>query len=474
MNTPDQPISPFTPGEPFRPVVRTHDPADQAQRLRVLVDTLAQRSVHTAHITVVDTRSRGAADSIYSPGSYAPGTYPPGSSPAESRSAGHAESDVAMSPNGAPASEPGSDLLPLVPLVGPRSVKIVEDRPSRLHNVVTLEHVSPGRGVPIAAAGSAASSSSPSAPHVQTRPRLARVLTIASGKGGVGKTNLSVNLSIALARAGLRVTLIDADVGVANADVLCGLNPAARLDLALADAGHRPSRTLADLAVDAPGGFRLVPGAVAGRRPADADPAQRHRLADGFNQFDGSADLLVVDAPAGVGPTVMTCLHAADRIVVVATPEPTSIADAYALIKSFHLANADRRDTGGAASPASAHAQVSPDVAGDLRVQLVVNSAADAREAHAVHQRIESVARRFLGRRVLLAGWIPADAQVSRAVRARAPLLLASPASSAARAIEHLAGDMLPALGLRTLPAGFTQVGAARPRSFVRRLLGLD
>lgn len=397
----EQPRAGFTPGEPVRTRIRIHDGSDQAQRLRVLVDTLNQHShPHTARITLVDTRAAGASDAIY---------------------------------------------VPKTPLQ-PRAVRVLHGPPDDAAPPAPARTPTPGPAAPVS--------------------RTARVLTIASGKGGVGKTNLAVNLSIALARAGQRVALVDADMGVANADVLCGLNPRARLDQAIvAGSGTGPGsearRTLNDLAVDAPGGFRLVPGAVAHVRSTDADPALRQRFLDGLFDLDTTADLIVLDAPAGVGPTVLACVEAADRTMVVATPEPTSIADAYALIKSFHLALLARGEHSGPAGAA------------DLRLQLVVNQAADEREARRVHERIESVARRFLSRRVPLAGWVPADAQVSQAVRAREPFLLRSPTSAASKAVSHLAADLSVSLGLRTL-RGPTAPAPQRARAgLVRRLLGL-
>ncbi len=402
MSESDQPRTGFTHGEPVRTRVRVHDGSDQAQRLRVLVDTLNQHThMHTARITVVETRGPGAGEAMY---------------------------------------------VPVTPLP-PRSVRVLPGPPSAATHAVP---------VPEPAAGAAPAASA---------ALRARVLAVASGKGGVGKTNLAVNLCVALARQGRRAMLVDADMGVANADVLCGLSPLARLDAALAPALRgAPRRTLADLAVDAPGGFRLVPGMVAGVRNPDADPALRQRLIDGLADLDAASDVLVLDAPAGVGPTVLACLHVADRALVVATPEPTSIADAYALIKSFHLASGDGPGRAGGDARAGGEA-----ARADLRVQLVVNQAADEREALRVHERIAAVARRFLKQRVPLAGWIPADAHVPQAVRAREPLLVRYPRSAAARAAAHLADDVAVSLGLPVRSPAPPRVS----RGFVRRLLGL-
>jgi flagellar biosynthesis protein FlhG len=259
--------------------------------------------------------------------------------------------------------------------------------------------------------------------------RHARLLAIASGKGGVGKTNLAVNLAIAIAALGPRVTLLDADLGTANADVLCGLMPGARLEhvfRAPPSCGatprpsaplERPGRSIADIAVEAPGGFRLVPGSAGVARMADLDAAERDRLIDAIDDLERAADAVVIDTAAGIGPSVLDFLRAADLALVVTTPEPTAIADAYALIKCLHAGH---------------------DAPADLRLGLVVNQSR-ADEARAVHARIAAVCARFLGLSLPFAGSVAQDLQVATAVRRRTPLLLHAPSSPASRDIRCLA-----------------------------------
>lgn len=253
----------------------------------------------------------------------------------------------------------------------------------------------------------------------------AKVITISSGKGGVGKTNLAVNLAIALQARAVRATLIDLDLGLANADLLCGLNPAARLDRAATT-----DTPLDELALLAPGGFRLIPGSVGLTRwspvsTADTDAPILARL----NELDTSSDVLILDTGAGMGQLVRACLRAADLALLVATPEPTSIADAYALLKvSSH--------TGG--SPAAA--QFLP--------MLVINQCISADEAQQVHARISAVAVRFLSRDVPLLAALPTDPALPQAVRARRPLLLTTPSAPAALAITAAAEAVIARLGL--------------------------
>jgi flagellar biosynthesis protein FlhG len=257
-------------------------------------------------------------------------------------------------------------------------------------------------------------------PAMTPAPAAARVITIASGKGGVGKTNLSVNLAAALAQRGRRVTLVDADLGVANADLLCGLTVARRVEHVL----RTGQQALQTIALDAPGGFRLVPGSAGVARMADLSPAEREGLARHIVALERESDLVLVDAGAGVGALVRSLVQSAGTCLLVATPEPTAIADAYALIKCCQT---------GASAVMTA----------GTRWRLVVNQVRDEDEAHAVFGRVRLAAERFLGVEVSLAGWVPVDAQVPAAVRARMPLLLRSPESPAAGAIRQLAGRVL-------------------------------
>lgn len=270
-------------------------------------------------------------------------------------------------------------------------------------------------------------------------PRRTPVVCVTSGKGGVGKTNLCVNLSIALARKGLRSTLLDADLGMANADVLCGLSPTRRLERVVglvgpsAERADAPRTRLADIAVDAPGGFRLVPGAVGIARMADLNAHERELILDALSDLDASSDVLVVDTGAGASPGVTTFARAADLTIVVVTPEPTSIADAYALIKCLLLGPGADDRTGES-----------------LRLSMVVNQAVDADEARAVHARIAAVAQRFLRFPIDLLGWVPSDPAIPLAVRARRPLLLSPGKSAAGNAVESIGSAVIERLGIRS------------------------
>ena len=276
----------------------------------------------------------------------------------------------------------------------------------------------------------------------------ARVIAIASGKGGVGKTSIAVNLAIALAATRLRTTLIDADLGVANADVLCGLSPAARIERVLCQRASGGSASLSEIGIAAPGGFTLVPGSAGLGRMADLNTRERQWLVEAMVELESSCDVVLIDTGAGVGALVRAMLGAADLGLVVATPEPTSIADAYALIKSM-------RPRGAMPASAAPNADASP-------LALIINQAADEREARAVHERIAGVCRRFLAIDPPLAGWVAQDPLMARAVRSRRPILLDAPSSPAARGITRLCSTVKAMAALR-VPTPVDR-SAPRPR----------
>lgn len=241
-------------------------------------------------------------------------------------------------------------------------------------------------------------------------PRRARRVVITSGKGGVGKSNLSLNLAIALAQRGRRVVLLDADLGLANLEVLCQLDCPYNLSHVLCGA-----RELSDVLVSGPAGVRILPGAGGISSLADAEPSLRRALLAEFDELEAGSDELLVDTGSGLHRAVREFIVAADRPILVATPEPTAITDAYAVVKALA---ADRQR---------------------IAWRLVVNQADSPAEAQHVLDRIGTAARRFLGIAVPSAGFVPADPHVPAAVRRRRPVILEYPACPASCAIRHLA-----------------------------------
>jgi flagellar biosynthesis protein FlhG len=241
------------------------------------------------------------------------------------------------------------------------------------------------------------------------RPR-ASVIAITSGKGGVGKSNIAVNLSVRLAAAGKQVVLLDADLGLANADVLCNIDVPFNLSHVIAK-----KKDLSEVMVTAPGGFRLIGGASGLARMADLTDYDRQRIVDALGALEQSADTIVIDTGAGISPNVLSFTRAADHVLVVTTPEPTAITDAYAVIKVISKDRLERR------------------------MSLLVNQVRTISEAKQVYERIAKVAKNFLGVNVLDAGHMVADESVRRAVIQRVPFTLSAPRCGASFCITQLA-----------------------------------
>jgi flagellar biosynthesis protein FlhG len=249
-----------------------------------------------------------------------------------------------------------------------------------------------------------------------TLSKIARSLLFTSGKGGVGTSNLVLNLAIALGELGQRVVVVDADTGLANLDVLCGLTP--RFDLGDVMAG---CCRLVDALVSGPGEIQIIPGAHAIRTPDNQLGEAPAKLVAELNELGAECDFILIDAGSGLGPGIRLLAAAVEQAVVVSTPEPTSIADAHAVIGRFgRLASAPR-------------------------IRLLVNQAASSSEAVDTLDQLIASSRHFQGAVVspLGTGWIRADSRVPLAVRARKPFLTAFPGSVAARGVRRLARTLV-------------------------------
>jgi flagellar biosynthesis protein FlhG len=261
--------------------------------------------------------------------------------------------------------------------------------------------------------GTAALADAPALQSKAPAPPRARSLLFTSGKGGVGTSNLALNLAIALGELGQRVVLVDADLGLANVDLLCELNPVNDLGDVLE--GVCPLR---DALIEGPCGTRILPGAHAMRTVPEALGAGPARVAAELAELERGADFLIVDAGSGLGPGIATLATAADEVVVVTTPEPTSVADAHAAVVRF------RRLPG-------------------VHLRAVVNQASSAGEAHDVLAGLTASSRQFLGAVVSPLGFVRSDPHVPLAVRARRPFVLAYPHATASRGVRRLARDLV-------------------------------
>jgi flagellar biosynthesis protein FlhG len=261
-----------------------------------------------------------------------------------------------------------------------------------------------------ARSGTTALADPPAASRRGKASTAARSLVLTSGKGGVGTSNLALNLAIALGDSGQRVVLVDADLGLANIDLLCGLAPASDLGDVLAG-----DCRLAEVVVPGPGAIRIVPGAHGMRTLAEVLGDGPSRLVAELKALEAEADFVLVDAGSGLGAPIATLAAAADEVVVVTTPEPTSVADAHAALGRL------RR------------------LAGPPRLRAVVNQAASTAEAADVLARLRATSRQFLGVVVTGLGHVRADPHVPLAVRQRHPFVTAYPGSIAARDVRRLA-----------------------------------
>ncbi len=246
--------------------------------------------------------------------------------------------------------------------------------------------------------------------RLMQQSRRTRTIAVTSGKGGVGKSNVALNLAVLLSAAGQRVALVDADLGLANLDILVDAEPRANLSHVIAG-----RRTLAEVLVDLPSGVQLVPGASGLVNLANLGEFQRARLLQELATLEDDNDVIIVDTGAGISPAVLQFTAAADHTMVVATPEPTAITDAYAVVKILMQRGYDGQ------------------------ISLLVNQAPSRQEARATQQRIASVARQFLEARILDAGYVLSDPKVREAVRKRQPFVLASPRCPASKCLAALA-----------------------------------
>jgi flagellar biosynthesis protein FlhG len=264
--------------------------------------------------------------------------------------------------------------------------------------------------------------------------RALRVIAVTSGKGGVGKTHLTVNLGITLAQQGRNVLIIDGDVGLANVDILLDEIPRYTLHHVLTG-----QQNIDDVLLTSQHGVTVLPGTSGIAELADLSPEERMRLLDAVDGLEERFDTVLIDTAAGIGSNATFFAGSAQEVLVVATPEPTSLADAYAMIKV--LARRHSVD----------------------RIGLVLNQTTNEDEAMNVYERLSLLTSRFLSVVLELVGHIPADPHVPESVKAQQPVVTAYPSSPAAVAVKGLAD----AIVMRPVP----QAASGRMQFFWRSLL---
>lgn len=250
--------------------------------------------------------------------------------------------------------------------------------------------------------------------EIESGRKTARVITVTSGKGGVGKTSLSVNLAIQLRRLGKRVVVLDADFGLANIEIMLGIRP----QYNLADLMFR-GKSMNDIITYGPEGIGFISGGSGINEMANLTRDQVFRLIQKMAELDQQADVIIVDTGAGIGDSVLEFVAASAEVLLVATPEPTSITDAYALLKSLNR-----------------NSSYKP---GKTVVKMVANQVRGNKDADELFDKLGIVVNKFLNIDIEYLGSVPYDANMQKAVMRQEPLSMAAPNAAAARSVEKIA-----------------------------------
>lgn len=250
--------------------------------------------------------------------------------------------------------------------------------------------------------------------EIESESRSARVITVTSGKGGVGKTSVSINLAIQLKRLGKKVIVLDADFGLANIEIMLGIRP----QYNLADLMFR-GKEIQDIITYGPEDIGFISGGSGINEMANLTRDQVFRLIQKMYELDQYADVIIVDTGAGIGDSVMEFVAASAEVILVATPEPTSITDAYALLKMLNRNSSYKK--------------------GKTMVKMVANQVRRNRDADELFDKLGMVVNKFLNIDIEYLGSVPYDDNMQKAVMRQKPLSMAAPNAAAARSIEKIA-----------------------------------
>lgn len=253
----------------------------------------------------------------------------------------------------------------------------------------------------------------PKMPQI-TSKYMARVITVTSGKGGVGKSNVSVNLAIQLGKLGKKVIILDADFGLANVEVMLGIRP----QYNLADLMFR-GKSVKDIISPGPENIGFISGGSGMRELTNLDKAQIQKIVSMMSELDSLADVIIIDTGAGISDSVIDLILASSEILLVATPEPTSITDAYALLKTL-CRNPDFDIT-------------------TANVKMIANRTQNYQEGRELYVKLNSVVDKFLNMKMDYIGAIPFDQNLTRAVMKQQPVSLAFPKATSSKAIMEIA-----------------------------------
>lgn len=249
-------------------------------------------------------------------------------------------------------------------------------------------------------------------------PSEARVITITSGKGGVGKTNFTVNLAIKLSQMGKRVIIIDADLGLANVDVIMGKMSKYNLSDVI-----KNDKEITDILEEGPCGVRFVSGGSGVQDLVKLNKMQLVDLLMKLGKLDYEADIILIDTGAGLSDSVLSFVHASKEVILVTTPEPTSITDAYALIKTISNKDASKN------------------------IKIVVNKVDNEMEANNILDKLKAVSERFIGIKLISLGFIMNDSCVTKSVKIQQPFVLNYTKCEATKNITDIAQILLDTKG---------------------------
>ena len=241
-----------------------------------------------------------------------------------------------------------------------------------------------------------------------------RIISVTSGKGGVGKTNIATNLGLAYVGIGKSVIVIDADLGLANVNVVLGTTPQYNLYHVI-----KKKKNMKDIIIETSYGIKLVAGASGFSQIANMSEEERLGFINELYELS-NADIIIIDTSAGISRNVLSFLEASDEVIVVTTTEPTSITDAYGIIKTIASENDNC----------------------DLNLKMVVNRVSSAEEAKKIAERIIGIAGQFLNVKVEYLGYIYDDEAIPQAVCKQAPFFAKSPSSKAASCLRHIVAKL--------------------------------
>lgn len=245
-----------------------------------------------------------------------------------------------------------------------------------------------------------------------TNTHKTRIIAITSGKGGVGKTNVAVNMAIAYAQIGKRVILIDGDLGMANVNVLLNLVPTYNLMHVI-----NKKKTMKEIILDTEFGIKFIAGANGFSKIANLSVEELDAFAKQFSSLE-TADIIIIDTGAGIANNVLQFVAAADEVYIVTTPEPTAITDAYGIIKIITTEVVDH----------------------PVNLKLLVNRVHSADEGKRISERIITIVGQFLGYKVDYIGFVYDDPVVQASVIRQKPFIIVNPTSKPAMCIKHIVG----------------------------------